>query len=250
MAFLETTTKFVLDLLTENEELKKFPQEFISESVKWVKSWFLTPEDPKSTAKLADPNKSIEVKKDIIEDKLAELKDNALFMKELAAKMAAFEQQKTTKRSIIEGGSFKIKGNAHVGSVDASNQQQVDEENVLKNTHFEVDGDFHLGNTSHLIHNPFNRNAPENTPIQPKNLKSVLKTLLRNGKTAEVFDKLLDLTENKDADTHQTVLVLSAQFNRLNTQENKGVIGNQEATIARNGLNDSLVSVIDGLEIA
>ena len=47
---LETATKYVLDLITENEELKKFPKEFVNESVKWVKSWFLKPEDPKISA--------------------------------------------------------------------------------------------------------------------------------------------------------------------------------------------------------
>jgi hypothetical protein len=145
MAFLETTTKFILDLLTENEELKKFPQEFISESVKWVKSWFLTPEDPKSTAKLADPNKSIEVKKDIIEDKLVELKDNALFMKELAARMAAFEQQKPKRKGIVENSDIDAKGNVHIGDKGTSSGDPYDEKNIVKGSHIKAGGDFRLG---------------------------------------------------------------------------------------------------------
>ena len=62
---LETATQYILDLLTDNEELKKFPKEIIDASVKWVKSWFLIPEDSKTNAKLEDPNKPMEVKKDI-----------------------------------------------------------------------------------------------------------------------------------------------------------------------------------------
>ena len=50
----------------------------------------MTPEDPKATAKLEDPQKPIEVKKDIIEDKLAELKDNPVFVQELTAQLTAY----------------------------------------------------------------------------------------------------------------------------------------------------------------
>ena len=100
MALIETATKYILDLLTENEELKKFPKEFVTESAKWVKSWFLTPEDPKATAKLEDPQKPIEVKKDIIEDKLAELKDNPIFMQELTAQLTAYAAEKRKSYNI------------------------------------------------------------------------------------------------------------------------------------------------------
>jgi hypothetical protein len=148
---LETATKYVLDLLTDNEELKKFPKEFVNESVKWVKSWFLTPEDPKNKAKLEDPNKSIEVKKDIIQDKLDDLKENPQFVKELTERMAAFEQQKITKLNVIEGGSFKVQKDVHIGTVGTSNHKQADEENVIKNAQFDVGGDFRLGNTTHIV---------------------------------------------------------------------------------------------------
>ena len=41
MALLETATTYILALLTEHETIKSFPQAFIAESAKWVKSWFL-----------------------------------------------------------------------------------------------------------------------------------------------------------------------------------------------------------------
>ncbi len=54
MALIETATKYILDLLTENEE----------------------------------------VKKDIIDDKLAELKDNPIFMQELTSQLTAYAAEK------------------------------------------------------------------------------------------------------------------------------------------------------------
>lgn len=46
----EKATQYILDLLTENEELKKFPKEFVQEVVIYIKSWFLVPEKLKETA--------------------------------------------------------------------------------------------------------------------------------------------------------------------------------------------------------
>ena len=68
MPLIETATQYILDLLTGNEELKKFPKEFIDEPVTWVKSCFLVPEDPKTNVKLDTPNKYMEVKRDINKD--------------------------------------------------------------------------------------------------------------------------------------------------------------------------------------
>ena len=100
MALLETAAEYIVGMITKNEEVKKFPEEFINESVKWVKSWFLTPEDPKTMEKLNNPNKSIEYKKDIVEDKLDELKDNAQFQKELNEKLQAYTQHKIKRKGV------------------------------------------------------------------------------------------------------------------------------------------------------
>jgi hypothetical protein len=249
---LETATKYILDLLTENEELKKFPKEFVNESVKWVKSWFLKPEDPKTNAKLEDPNKPIEVKKDIIQDKLEGLKDNPQFIKELTERLAAFEQQKTiTKFNVIEGGSFKVQKDVHIGTVGASNHKQADEENVIKNAQFDVGGDFRLGNTTHIVHNYFSgAKISEKAPPQYNDVKANLKALLVKGKTAQVFEQLLDLTEKHDEDAHNTVLLLSAQLNRLNAKETNGLLSYSEATTERNRLTHSLIRVIDDLTVS
>lgn len=142
---LETATKYILDLLTENEELKKFPKEFVNESVKWVKSWFLKPEDPKTNAKLEDPNKSIEVKKDIIQDKLDDLKDNAQFTKELTERLAAFEQQRARLKNVATDADIDIKGSVHIGDKGSASGDNYDEKNIIKGGTIKAGGDFRLG---------------------------------------------------------------------------------------------------------
>ena len=142
---LEIVTKYVLDLLTENEELKKFPAAFVNESVKWVKSWFLTPEDPKTNAKLEDPNKSMEVKKDIIQDKLADLNENPQFVKELTEKLKGFEQQRARLKNVVADADIDIKGSVHIGDKGTSSGDNYDEKNVIKGGSIKAGGDFWLG---------------------------------------------------------------------------------------------------------
>lgn len=141
----ETAAKYILDLLTENEELKKFPKEFVDASVTWVKSWFLKPDDPRTNAKLQDPEKPIEVKKDLILDKLGDLKDNAQFQQELAERLAAFEQQRTRLKNVATDVEIDATGNVHIGDKGKASGDGFDEKNVVKGGTIKSGGDFRLG---------------------------------------------------------------------------------------------------------
>ena len=142
---LETATKYILDLLIENEELKKFPREFTDEAVKWVKSWFLKPEDPKATAKLEDPDKAMEVKKDIIQDRLEDLKDNAQFQKELKERLAAFEQVKSRLKNVVTGVDIDATGSVHIGDKGSPSGDTYDKKNIIEDSSIKAGGDFRLG---------------------------------------------------------------------------------------------------------
>lgn len=253
---LETATKYILDLLIENEELKKFPKEFVNESVKWVKSWFLKPEDPKTNAKLEDPNRSIEVKKDIIQDKLDDLKDNAQFQKELTKRLATFEQQRARLKNVVTNTEIDVKGSVHIGDSGNTSGDNYDEKNVIKGSTIKAGGDFRLGDDVvsgnqhvNIVHNYFwGGKGGEKSPPQYVDVKSELKTLLRKEKTEVVIERLLDFTETNDKDLNNTVLLLSARLNRINSQEHKGIISNSEAGIERNKINAALASLIDDLK--
>lgn len=78
MALIETATAYILGIITENEEVKKFSKDFVSASMKWIRSWFLE-DDPKVAAKLNDVSKSDDYKKAVIEAKLEDLEGNEVF---------------------------------------------------------------------------------------------------------------------------------------------------------------------------
>lgn len=146
MALLETAAEYILGILVQNEEVKKFPKEFLDESVKWVKSWFLTPEDPISTKILSNPDKPESSKKDIIEAKLEDLQSNATFMKELEAKLQVYDFEKR-KRSVnvIEDADIIAKKSFRQGDTNATLDKDVTERNTIKRTRIYTEGDFRQG---------------------------------------------------------------------------------------------------------
>jgi hypothetical protein len=250
---LETATKYVLDLLTENEELKKFPKEFVNESVKWVKSWFLTPEDPKANAKLEDPNKSIEVKKDIIQDKLADLNENPQFVKELTEKLKGFEQQRARLKNVVTDADIDVKGSVHIGDKGTSSGDNYDEKNVIKGGSIKAGGDFRLGDdvvsgnqNVQIVHNYFgNHKAGGNAPPQYSSLKTHLQQLIKKEKIEEALELFMDEAEKQGLDCFDELLLLSARFNRAQKNERKGTDNPQTE---RNRINDALVTLIKDLE--
>ena len=131
-----------------------------------------------------------------------------------------------------------------------------DKKNDIKGGTIKAGGDFRLGDdvvsgnqNAHIIHNYFGGGkGQEKTPSQYQSLKSTLKTLLAKEKTADVIEQLLYYTESPDKEAHNTVLLLSARLNRINTQEHKGIITHSEAGIERNKINAALTSLIDDMK--
>ena len=93
---------------------------------------------------MEDPNKPMEVKKDIIQDKLEDLKDNAQFQKELTEQLASFEQF-TRHKNVIHDADIDVKGNVHIGDKGSASGEHYDEKNFIKGGSINAGGDFRLG---------------------------------------------------------------------------------------------------------
>ena len=202
---------------------------------------------------MEDPNKSMEVKRDIIEDKLADLQDNAQFIQELTERLAAFNHQKSRLKNVVSDVDIEVQGHVHIGDKGNATGDHYDEMNVIKSSNIKAGGDFRLGDdvvtgnqNVQIVHNYFGgAKGTEKALPQHQNKKSELKALLAKEKTDDVIEELLDLTEGSDE--NNTVLLLSARLNRVNSQEHRGVITNSEAGIERNKINAALSSLIDQL---
>ena len=146
MALIETAvaTAYILGIITENEEVKKFPKDFVTASMKWIRSWFLE-DDPKAAAKLNDVSKSDDYKKAVIEAKLENLEGNEIFQKELAEKLQAYSQHKITRKNIVEDADIEVDGSIWIGDKDNDSENVFDEKNIVKGGRVKAGKDFRLG---------------------------------------------------------------------------------------------------------
>jgi hypothetical protein len=144
MALLETATAYILNIITENEEVKKFPTDFVSASMKWIRSWFLE-DDPKAAAKLNDVSKSDDYKKAVIKAKLEGLEENIVFQKELAEKLEAYSQHKITRKNMVENAEIEVDGSVWIGDNAGSSDNVFDEKNIVKGGSVKAGKDFRLG---------------------------------------------------------------------------------------------------------
>jgi Effector-associated domain 11 len=255
MALIEKALDYIIGIVTENEEVRKFPKDFVTASMKWIRSWFLT-DDPKTEAKLADPNRSIESKKTIIESKLEDLHENPQFVKELTEQLKGFDQQKARLKNVVTNADIDVKGNVHIGDKGNSSGDNYDEKNVVKGGTIKAGGDFRLGddvvsgnqNVQIVHHHYNNQKAAENTPPQYSSLKTQLQQLIKKEKIEEALELFMDEAEEQKLDCLDELFLLSARFNRTEKNERKRIITTAEADTERNRINDALTTLIKDLE--
>ncbi len=117
---LEPATKFILDLLLQNEEVKKFPQDFVTASMQWVRSWFLTDDDPQTTAVLNAPQASPEEKQEAVRKKTEALLVNPQFRQELEEKLRTYNDIRVENSQNVLIGNTIHAQNVYVGHNPAS----------------------------------------------------------------------------------------------------------------------------------
>lgn len=99
---LDTAVKFILDLVLQNEEVKKFPGDFLTASMKWVRSWFLTEDDPATAAVINSPQTSPEEKQEAVRKKTETLLENPEFRRELEGYLKKYDEIRALERQAAE----------------------------------------------------------------------------------------------------------------------------------------------------
>ncbi len=105
--------KYITDLVLDNEEVKKFPKEFITASMKWISSWFLE-DDPTAKAVVESDSPAV-AKEAVLKAKLHELLKNPQFAQELNEHLAAYTIQRSRIKNVAVGAQIEAQGNVHLG---------------------------------------------------------------------------------------------------------------------------------------
>lgn len=230
MPLIEKATAYVLGALLQNEEFKKFPQDFISASVEWVRSWFLK-DDLKTEAKLSS-DKSIDYKQGVVETKLEDLLENPQFQQELESQLAEYER--------------------HTAAVSHISNRTASIENSQVNT---GGGGIHqAGRDIQIIHNygtqPVGEAAtpavPVTKPIAGAAIKEALQKIVGDGKTEDAIDWLNELSTGHEA-FRKLVLAQSNRWDAVKRQEMMGTLSFSEAMQERNKIVLAVLDLIGEL---
>lgn len=213
MALLEKAGAFILQALLENEEFKKFPKDFVTESVLWVRSWFLK-DDPKMEEKLQS-DKSEDYKLGVVESKLETLWENPQFKQELESKLEAMERHAAAMPQIIQ------------------------QKNVISNSPLTAGRDIHIGDKKEaykadgniLITNNYgSQPAAEQAPVSPMTKPAVsaqekeeLRQWIGQTRVKEAIDRLARLSVGHDA-FRNIVIGLANRWDQVKNQEMMGTL--------------------------
>jgi hypothetical protein len=252
MPLLSSALDYILGIITENEEVKKFPKDFVTASMQWIRTWFLT-DDPKTETKLNDPDRSMESKKTILETKLEHLQDNQQFMSELKEKLYALELQRKRIKNVVVDTDIDAMGNVHIGDSGTFSGDHFEEKNIIKGSTIKSGGDFRLGdnintNINNITHNYHGNSLQPGKSPSNTGIKAELQQLIRQAKTGIAIERFLDASEKIDADLHAEILQLSGQFNYMEPKERMGTASTSEINLERNKINMALLVLVGKLD--
>lgn len=251
MSLLNKAIEYIFSVLSEDETIRKFPREFVAEAAKWVRSWFLTDEDPKTKAKLEDPARSDDSKKTVIETKLESLIEQEAFRKELETRLTDFETQKERLKNLIVGSDIDVAGSVRIGDTGPAQPSDADQKNTMRDSKIRTGGDFHLGDdilsgnqSVQINHNYFANPAPKPTPAwQPTDFNKRVQEAIARGRIDEAIELMLDAQHLKQRDK-DAVFLLSGRYHSIRRQQATGVASeqtvNQELARISNGLLELL----------
>lgn len=254
---IDAARKYLLDLILENEEVKKFPKDFVTASMQWIRSWFLI-DDPTAEI-LLDLTGAEAAKTKLVEAKLPQLLENQAFVQELERKMAEFAVQRERISNVVDHSNIEVGGNVRIGNRGVPpTGAQYDQENVVRNSTIKAGGNFTLGNDNvqasgnvHIGDVHFHgTSAPQRKPEGQNATSPLVKTmrdLIASGRTDEVFPKLLDYTEEFTPHLISDSIQLSGRWESLKRQERVGVLSHSEANLERNKVNNALLDLMKNL---
>jgi hypothetical protein len=250
---LEKALDYLVGIVTENEEVKKFPKDFVTASMQWIRKWFLI-DDPVTTSIVENPALPEAVKKPVIEAKLNTLKDNPDFMKELEERLKTFEVQKIKQKGVVENSNIEVQGNVHIGDTGASSSMDIDQKNIVKGSTIKAGGDFRLGDDViannqqvNITHNYYTKTIAAHARSNAAQNLDKIQQHIAEGNTRKAIDALLDKPDLEP--TQQTqVLMLSGRLSQLDRQVNMGIIEHSNASIERARINNAVLSLLGELK--
>lgn len=142
-SLIPAALKYVADLVLDNEEVKKFPADFVTASMKWIRSWFL--EDDPVTKSVVESDSPVVAKEAVLKAKLEQLLKNPQFAQELNQQMAAYTTERSRIKNVADNAELEAQGNLRIGDKGTGDATVYDQKNIIKGGSAKAGQDFQLG---------------------------------------------------------------------------------------------------------
>jgi hypothetical protein len=241
MALFEKALDYLVGIVTENEEVKKFPKDFVTASMQWIRSWFLTDDDPVSKAILETPGNEA-AKKIVLEQKLPRLLENPDFQQQLEQHLTAYATQLANAKNMIDQSQIEVTGNIHLGDLGTPTEQADTPKNIIRSSTIKAGGDLRIGDDNAISAEKPSASTSHAAIIQ------TIRTLVAAARTNEALPKILDYLETHAPHLLDDATQLSARWETLKRKERSGIISNTEANLERNQVNNALLELATQLK--
>ncbi len=248
---LEVALKHIMSFVLENDEVKKFPKDFVTASMQWIRSWFLI-DDPVAEAVINSPGNEA-LKETVVKQKLPQLIENEQFVKELQTQIEASAVHRERMKNIVDNSSVDVQGNIHIGDRGTASGENYDLKNVVRGSTIKAGGDFRLGDdvvqaggNVHIgdIHYHGGTQKEPSAKVHTSDFIRDMRNLIAANRVDEAIPQIIDYTETNAPHLQNDVLLLSGSWGTLKRKERLTVLSNSEANVERNKIVSALLEII------
>jgi hypothetical protein len=133
----------IVSTCAKNKEVHNAIDDFVTDSVKWVRGWFGKDNNTALIQKLEAEPESVAVKEELT-TAMGTMASNPQFMKELEKWIQESKKPNPSMKNVLEDIDIEVEGNIRIGDKVASDQKH-DMKNVIKKGKIIGGGDFTLG---------------------------------------------------------------------------------------------------------
>ncbi len=143
MELITLSIGYIVNTLAKNKEVQGAVDDFVTQSVNWMRSWFGKEDEGEALMNLESNLESEKAKSDL-EDSMKDLVKDDAFRIKLERWVKECDKPEPSMKNVLENVELEIEGNVNIGDKGVEGTS-YDKKNVIKNSKIKGGGDFNLG---------------------------------------------------------------------------------------------------------
>ncbi|MCF8368895.1 MAG: hypothetical protein K9G76_07610 [Bacteroidales bacterium] len=137
---------FIVNTFAKNKEVHSVVDDFVTQSAKWVRGWFVKNDQEEVIKKLEEQPDSEETKATMNSTMQEMIKDDQ-FKLELEKWVSECQKPLPSMKNVLENVNIEVAGNINFGDKGGSDQV-YDQKNIMRGSNIKGGGDFNFGDSN------------------------------------------------------------------------------------------------------